>query len=95
MKIPAYTVILLLIMISGLSAQNYRVLQPDRTTLYQGQYEPILGMRVDSVTVSGSDTTYHLLKNLQQMDVLCFFIDGPSSTKVVKRSSSMLSINRF
>jgi hypothetical protein len=78
MKIPAFTVILLLMMISGLSAQNYRVLQPDRPTLYQGQFEPILGMRVDSVTVSGSDTTYHLLKNLQQMDVLCFFIDGPS-----------------
>jgi len=78
MKIPAFTVILLLLVISGLSAQNYRALQPDRSTLYQGQFEPILGMRVDSVTVYGSDTTYHLLKNLQQMDVLCFFVDGPS-----------------
>jgi hypothetical protein len=77
-EIPVIAAFQILIMTLALSAQNYRVLQPDRTTLYQGQYEPILGMCIDSVTTSGSDTTFHLLNNLQQMDVLCFFIEGPS-----------------
>jgi hypothetical protein len=81
MKTNAILTITLLLLITSFGSaksQNYRVLQPDRTTMYQNQYEQILGMRVDSIKVSGSDTIYYLLKNLQQVDFACFHIEGPS-----------------
>jgi hypothetical protein len=72
------TLLLLITTFGSAKSQNYRVLQPDRTTMYQSQYEQILGMRVDSIRVSGSDTVYYLLKNLQQVDYNCYHTEGPS-----------------
>jgi hypothetical protein len=76
--LPLLLLISVLLPATNLSAQNYRVLQPERTTLYQSENEKILGMRVDSVRIQGSDTIYYLLKNLQGMDYECYHIDGPS-----------------
>lgn len=67
-----------IIVLSGSKAQNYRVLQPDRISMYESEYGRILGMRVDSVQTEGNDTIYHLLKNLQQIDYECYQIEGPS-----------------
>lgn len=59
-------------------AQYYRILHPGQTTLYQGEYFPVLGMKTDSVSISDGDTLFHLMRNLQQMDVMCFHLEGPS-----------------
>ncbi len=78
LKVSAIFLLVVLAFVNNMNAQNYRVLQPERTSLYNAEYGPILGMRVDSVRVINSDTVYYLLKNLQQMDWNCFFIEGPS-----------------
>ncbi|MHC1775217.1 MAG: T9SS type A sorting domain-containing protein [Lentimicrobium sp.] len=62
---------------SGLS-QNYRVINPQQTTFYSIYSDLYMGMRVDSIGIQGTDTIFHLLKNLQQMDFDCFHTDGPS-----------------
>ncbi len=69
---------ILLIIIFSSTAQNYRVLQPDKITMFETEYGNILGMRIDSVKTEGSDTIYHLLKNLQQIEYECYQIEGPS-----------------
>jgi len=58
------TILLLITSFGSAKSQNYRVLQPERTTMFQSEYGTILGMRVDSITVSGSDSIFYLLKNL-------------------------------
>ncbi|MBK6345298.1 MAG: hypothetical protein IPF68_05075 [Bacteroidales bacterium] len=68
----------LLIQTTFISAQNYRVLQPERTTMFRSENGNILGMRVDSVRNDGNDTVFYLLKNLQQVDYECYHLDGPS-----------------
>jgi hypothetical protein len=60
------------------NSQNYRVLKPQQTTIYSIFSDFYFGMRVDSVSIQGTDTTFHLLENLQQMDFDCFHADGPS-----------------
>jgi hypothetical protein len=61
-----------------ISSQNYRVLQPGRTSMFQSENGNILGMRVDSVKNDGNDTVFYLLKNLQQVDYECYQLEGPS-----------------
>jgi len=81
MKTSTIRTITLLILFTSFGSavsQNYRVLQPERTTFYQSENEIILGMRVDSVRIQESDTIYYLLKNLQQVDFNCFHTEGPS-----------------
>ncbi len=68
----------------SLSAQNYRVLNPFQTTLYQEDsygYYPDINMYpilVDSVRTTGADTIFYLLKNLQKLGPECFKPYGPS-----------------
>lgn len=62
----------------GTFAQNYSILQSDRTYLYEGSQGYIYGMRVDSVSPQGDDVIFHLLKNLQAVNDYCFIPEGPS-----------------
>lgn len=80
MKTTSFLVLLILanFITVTLYAQNYRVLQPGRTTQYMDSGGYLLAMQVDSVTISGTDTNYFLLKNLQQMDWECYHVQGPS-----------------
>ena len=48
------------------NGQNYKVLQPEVTALYKNTNGTIFGLRVDSLKILASDTTFFLLKNLQQ-----------------------------
>jgi len=66
-----------LLFTNGIYAQDYRVLQPERTYQYSS-YTDILSMHVDSIDTDGTVTTYYLIKNLQQMDWNCFHVLGPS-----------------
>lgn len=68
----------LLSMGNGAFAQNYSVLQADRTFLYEGSEGLIYGMRVDSIGQQSEDIIFHLLKNLQGADYYCFIPEGPS-----------------
>ncbi len=80
MKTTSFLVLLILanFITVTLYAQNYRVLQPGRTTQYIGSLGDLHAMQVDSVTISGTDTNYFLLKNLRQMDWSCYHLQGPS-----------------
>jgi hypothetical protein len=80
MKTTSFIVLLILanFITVTLYAQNYRVLQPGRTTQYMDSWGYLLPMQVDSVSISGTDTNYFLLKNLQQMDWECYHVQGPS-----------------
>ncbi|MBK6963343.1 MAG: T9SS type A sorting domain-containing protein [Bacteroidales bacterium] len=81
MKTRAICAISMLLFIASFStgnSQNYRVLKPEQTTFYSIYSDLYFGMRVDSVSIQGTDTIFHLLKNLQQMDFDCFHTDGPS-----------------
>ena len=62
----------------GTFAQNYSILQPERTYLYEGSEGYIYGMRVDSVSPQGDDVIFHLLKNLQAVNDYCLIPEGPS-----------------
>ncbi|MFH1118390.1 MAG: T9SS type A sorting domain-containing protein [Bacteroidota bacterium] len=59
-------------------SQNYRVLRPEQTSHYSNSSGIAMAMRVDSTTTSGNDTTFFLLRNLQQVDWGCFHEQGPS-----------------
>lgn len=59
-------------------AQNYSVLQAEKTFLYEGSEGYIYGMRVDSVSQQGDDVIFHLLKNLQAVNGYCYIPEGPS-----------------
>ena len=60
------------------NGQNYKVLQPEVTALYKNTNGTIFGLRVDSLKILASDTTFFLLKNLQQKSWDCFDIEGSS-----------------
>jgi hypothetical protein len=74
---------------NGVFAQNYSVLQTERTFLYEGSEGYIYGMRVDSVSQQGEDVVFHLLKNLQATDYYCFIPEGPSwmGNKILMRAN--------
>ncbi|MHC1775218.1 MAG: T9SS type A sorting domain-containing protein [Lentimicrobium sp.] len=80
MKTTSFLVLLILanFITVTLYAQNYRVLQPERTTVYRKSSGLMLGMRIDSASHEGADTLFHLLKNLQMVGPECFHLDGPS-----------------
>lgn len=74
---------------NGVFAQNYSVLQTEKTFLYEGSEGYIYGMRVDSVSQQGEDVVFHLLKNLQATDYYCFIPEGPSwmGNKILMRAN--------
>ena len=67
-----------LIYINELTAQNYSVLQAEKTFLYKGDYGYIYTMRVDSVEHQGEDVVFYLLNTIQEVDYSCFVPNGPS-----------------
>ena len=69
---------LVFVVIAYLSAYNYQTVYSNRTALYSDSNNGMRGMRIDSVSMSGQDSVFIPLKNIQKTDVNCYTPHGAS-----------------
>jgi len=78
MRTLIHIILIFFLLITNLSAQNYRTVNPERTGFFIDENDYIISLRIDSVVVNGNDTIYYPFKNIQEIAEECFSPYAPS-----------------